>query len=262
MANPSGEGAAIFVDTSEHAIAAAARFAARATAGAATTTGGSAAYAATRFVANTALSGTTLAARTAVSGTSLLAETAIRTAIPTAATVATQTATSTATMATTIGASAATAAVIVAVPYVASLVGCAAQKSWSVLWNGYDPVITLVMDGDVSALAAYLEQYPQTNLNSYKTRDGANMVMLAVREEHRDMMAFLVGRGCSHTFVNASNGRSVVHEAALSGDLEMIILLMDKGITKNLRDHEGRVPLEYARTADVKAFLKEHKFGY
>ena len=67
----------------------------------------------------------------------------------------------------------------------------------------------------------------------------------AVGRGHKDIVSLLLNEGCPINVVD-SEGTSVLHIAALCGQIHMIEMLAEQGLDVNISDNEGRTPLHTA----------------
>ena len=77
-------------------------------------------------------------------------------------------------------------------------------------------------------------------------RDGNPALRYAIEKGHPQVVSVLLEHGADLEFVDAANGRNLLHVAALAGHDDVAALLLNKGVPVDTRDGNDRTPIYYA----------------
>lgn len=128
------------------------------------------------------------------------------------------------------------------------------NESW-VDFDGQTPFIRAALSGDITVMRLLLEHGADPAI---ATRKGTTALMAAaglnwkptqtftrLQEEYVDVVALCLELGIDVNAVN-TQGLTAMHGAAHRGWIPVIELLVEQGAGLNLREAEGRLPLDYA----------------
>ena len=87
-------------------------------------------------------------------------------------------------------------------------------------------------------------------------RYGWTPLLNASSAGHLEVTRYLLGQGANRDKVS-SRGYSSLHWAALRGHLEIAILLMVYGADLTVRDNYGDLPIDFARTEEIKQAIRD-----
>lgn len=105
------------------------------------------------------------------------------------------------------------------------------------------PIHTTAENGDIAALKKELGSGVDINLQNEKF--GQTPLVLAVYNEHYEMVEFLLSNGADAN-IKMSNGQTAIFIAAYLGENKTILTLLRHGALLNLSDKEGNTPLHRA----------------
>jgi ankyrin repeat protein len=90
-----------------------------------------------------------------------------------------------------------------------------------------------------------------------KERFGAKPLHVAASAGKKDSVELLVSRGAD-VDSHGGNDYTALHIAVLQDDLEIVQLLIAEGASVNVTDRDGRTPLDYAESEEIRELLLKH----
>jgi ankyrin repeat protein len=86
--------------------------------------------------------------------------------------------------------------------------------------------------------------------------DGITPLFEAIRCSHSKLVKFLLRAGANVQVTQQGTGRTLLHEAARTGDRFVIQELLDAGADLAVYDSDGKLPYQLAGTSDIEILLK------
>jgi len=116
--------------------------------------------------------------------------------------------------------------------------------------KGYTPLLQAILIGNGGAIQALVRHGADVNLAA---ADGPTPVFLAVEKGSIDLVNLLLSQKPDMNVIEEKTGKTLLHEAAISGKSDIVGKLLEAGIPQNAKDKNGRTALSYARRYGNKA---------
>ena len=118
--------------------------------------------------------------------------------------------------------------------------------------GGYTPLYVAIKSGSFKVAQYLVEQGATLDKANSK---GHTPLVAAVRTGQLEATRYLLEQGADRD--KANNGCTPLHHAAMNGHLEIAMLLMSYGADLNARTNDGRLPIDVARTEEIKQAIRD-----